>query len=261
MPKIKIIFLDVDGTILLPDHSIQASTKKAIDYVTSQGIHVFLATGRPLHELGPIADELGIQSMIGYNGAYAVYQDKAIYQMPMDRSVVTHYLNVASKHNHELVLYTKEANLFTNLDKSYVQRFITYFNIKHNQLYQPAFVDEILGITIMNLSPEQEGLYQTDQPIFFAPVNVEGMTNNYDIIQDHVNKGKAIEHILKLIEIKPEQAVAFGDGLNDRQMLATVGQSFAMGNAHPELFKYAKYRTSTVNNDGIYNGLKQLGLV
>jgi hydroxymethylpyrimidine pyrophosphatase-like HAD family hydrolase len=41
----------------------------------------------------------------------------------------------------------------------------------------------------------------------------------------------------------------------------SVGEGFAMGNGHPDLFQYAKHKTTTVNNSGIYNGLKKLGII
>ncbi|MGF7013088.1 HAD superfamily hydrolase (TIGR01484 family) [Ornithinibacillus bavariensis] len=58
----KILFLDIDGTILNPDHTYHPKTKEAIEQVRSQGIEVFLATGRPENELKEIADELNIES-------------------------------------------------------------------------------------------------------------------------------------------------------------------------------------------------------
>jgi hydroxymethylpyrimidine pyrophosphatase-like HAD family hydrolase len=44
-------------------------------------------------------------------------------------------------------------------------------------------------------------------------------------------------------------------------MLMTVGEGFAMGNAHPDLFAYAKHKTTAVTDSGIFNGLKTLGLL
>jgi hydroxymethylpyrimidine pyrophosphatase-like HAD family hydrolase len=48
-----------------------------------------------------------------------------------------------------------------------------------------------------------------------------------------VNKGEAVKKVLQVLKIKKEQAIAFGDGMNDKEMLEVVGESFAMGNAHP----------------------------
>lgn len=260
MTKSQILFLDIDGTILLPDHTIQPSTIEAIKQVKDQGIEVFLATGRPLHEITELITKLEIDSCIGYNGGYAIYQNEEIYQRPMKRKIVKHFIETSARYKQELVLYRKDANLFTNMTTNYVNHFISYFDLKLNRLYQPVDRDDILGITVMNLPEDYLDHYQTDS-LFLSQVNVDRLRDSYDVIQKDVNKGVAIKAILTRLAIDPENAIAFGDGLNDREMLSVVGKSFAMGNANPNLFQYANYQTTNVNDNGIFNGLKQLGLV
>lgn len=80
MTNYKILFLDIDGTLLRPDDTIEDSSKKAIAEVKKKGIEVFLATGRPLHEISHIAEELNIESFIGYNGAYAIHKGEDIFR-------------------------------------------------------------------------------------------------------------------------------------------------------------------------------------
>jgi hydroxymethylpyrimidine pyrophosphatase-like HAD family hydrolase len=70
-----------------------------------------------------------------------------------------------------------------------------------------------------------------------------------------------IQFVLNHLGIHKENAIAFGDGMNDKEMLMNVGEGFAMGNGHPELFKYAKYKTTSVTDSGVYNGLKLLGIL
>lgn len=256
----KILFLDIDGTILLPDHTIQASTIEAIKQVKARGVKVFLATGRPLHEISQLTEKLGINSCIGYNGAYAVDQGKEIYSKPMDRQLVSYFVETTKKLDEDFVFYTNQANLFSNLDKPYIKHFFNYFDLTKNEIYTDTDQDHILGGTVINVKEDHLKHYQRES-IFLSEVNVDGMRDSYDIIQDTTNKGEAIKFILNEYDLNPEQAIAFGDGLNDREMLTSVGYSFAMGNANPELFKYARYKTTSVIDNGIFNGLKQLGLV
>ncbi|SDC32478.1 hypothetical protein SAMN05421734_106148 [Pelagirhabdus alkalitolerans] len=261
MSQPKLLFLDIDGTILTPDHTIQDSTIEAIEKVKAKGIDVFLATGRPLLELKDVKNQLNIHSAIGYNGAYAIYQGEEIYQAFIPESLVNHYVSLAKKLDHELVLYTKDKNLFTSTEPDHVNKFIQHFQITHNDTYNPDYANEILGITLLNVQKDEIIHYKTQHSIFFSQVNVEGLMNNYDVIQASVNKGKAIEFVLDRLGFTAEEAIAFGDGLNDREMLSTVKYGFAMGNAHPDLFDFANYTTTSVQNDGIYNGLKKLNVI
>ena len=261
MTKYKALFLDIDGTILKEDHTIQDSTKEAIRQVKAKGLEIFLATGRPLHEVSHIAEELNVHSFIGYNGAFAIYQDREILNETMKRETVAYYLEVCAQQDHEMVLYTSDKNLFTSLDKSYVKQFIANFGLKENHLFTTDQIENILGITIMNLTEAEIPLYETSEPIYFSQVNVADFTDNYDVIRENVNKGRAIKLALDELGFEPSNAIAFGDGMNDKQMLEYVGEGFAMGNAHKDLFAYANQQTTTVDDNGIYNGLKKIGLI
>lgn len=257
----KSLFLDIDGTILKPDHTYTSSTKNAIDQVQAQGIKVFLATGRPLHELDELAKQLDVHSFIGYNGAYATYDDKTFFNEPMKKEVVDQYIEISKKNGHEIVFYTSEKNYFTSLDQPSVQNFINIFELQFNELYTDKVSEEILGITVMNLEPNEATLYELEENIHLAQVNLASLEHCYDVIRKDVNKGKAIQRAFEHLNISKEEAIAFGDGMNDKEMFQSVGESFVMGNAHADLFQYAKHTTTTVSEDGIFNGLKKLGLV
>ena len=91
----KSVFLDIDGTILKPDHTFTDSTKNAIRQMRTKGIEVFLATGRPLHELGELANQLDVHSFIGYNGAYATHNDQTFYNEPIHQDIVKQYIEIS----------------------------------------------------------------------------------------------------------------------------------------------------------------------
>lgn len=261
MSEYKVLFLDIDGTIITPDDSIEESTIKAVSQVKEKGIEVFLATGRPLHEIRELAKELDINSLIGYNGAFAIYQGKDLFQEPMNKKSVEQFIDIAKKNQHELVLYTKDQNIFSDLEADCVKEFIKKFHLYKNHSLSSSIDYEVLGISLINLKTKDTELYKFDAQIHLSQVNVEGMLHCYDVIRDRVNKGIGVQYVLKHLGLKKENAIAFGDGLNDKEMLTSVGEGFAMGNGHPDLFQYGKHKTSAVGDSGIYNGLKKLGIV
>ncbi|MEQ6389336.1 HAD family hydrolase [Bacillaceae bacterium S4-13-58] len=261
MTKYKALFLDIDGTIVKPDETIEDSTKEAIAKVQQQGIHVFLATGRPLHEIQHITEQLQIDSLIGYNGALAIMDNQTIVNEPMDSSLVNHYIKTAKKLGNEMVLYTDKLNIYTNIKAPVVKEFIKQFHLKQNEQLHTQTLDNILGISIIDVTDQEIQQYQTNETIYFSKVNVESIPSSYDVIRETVNKGISIKKLLEILGIPKESAIAFGDGMNDKGMLSNVGESFAMGNAHPDLIPYAKHQTTSVTESGIFNGLKSLGLL
>ena len=257
----KIAFFDIDGTILRSDHTYDKSTKDAIDQLHNQGIQVVLATGRPLHELDKLGKELNVDAFIGYNGTYAVYKNDVIVHHPFDSELIKKILEVAYNQNDELLLYTNQNNLFSDLKNVITQNFIDTFQLIHNGVYYENMEKSILGATLVSIDPNSASLYEVDPQIRLAPVNVKQVEGSYDIILKNVTKGTAVEKMLQYFNMTKEQAIAFGDGMNDKEMMQIVGESFAMGNAHPDLFQYAKHRTSSVEDSGIYKGLKYLGII
>ncbi|MFA9560002.1 HAD family hydrolase [Evansella sp. AB-rgal1] len=258
----KILFLDIDGTILTPDDTIENSTKEAVRSVQEKGLEVFLATGRPLHEIREIGEELNVQSFIGYNGAYAVHKGSDVFIEPMSRETIEFFLDVAKKREHDLVMYTNGQNVLSSFETKRIKEFIEKFHLKHNVLFETKYLDDILGVSVLNLGKEEPALYEAAGNIHLAAVNVEGIKEHgYDVIRDSVNKGVAVGKVLDLLGIEKEDAIAFGDAMNDKEMLSLVGDGFAMGNANPDLYEYAKHRTTSVTDSGVYNGLKSLGLV
>ncbi|HWJ77666.1 MAG TPA: HAD family hydrolase [Niallia sp.] len=256
-----ILFLDIDGTILTPEDTIQDSTKKAIQIMKENGVEVFLATGRPLHEIMDIGEVLGIKSFIGYNGTYAIHNGVDIFKEPMSSKLVTSYLNIANENNNELILYTNTHNLLSHPESEITKQFCKKFHLKKNRKFTLDEKENILGITITNLKEEDIHLYNAFSEVHLSQVNIDGYRNSYDVISDKVNKGFAVSTVMSKLGINKEQAIAFGDGLNDKEMLQVVGEGFAMGNAHEMLFSYAKHKTTSVTESGIYNGLKWLGLI
>ncbi|WP_078544465.1 HAD family hydrolase [Litchfieldia alkalitelluris] len=260
MTNYSILFLDIDGTILTSDDSIQESTKEAVKQVQAKGIEVFLATGRPLHEIWDIGKTLNVDAFIGYNGAYAIRNHKEIYNKPIDSTTVEKYLQTAKQYGHELVMYTNKKNVMSSLESERIKEFITKFHLKHNEEYTPAVIDKILGMTVVNVNADEQALYN-EEGIHLSQVNLEGFHHCYDVIRDTANKGQAVKMVLNQLNIDPKASIAFGDGMNDKEMLSVVGEGFSMGNAHPQLHTYAKHQTTSVEDSGIFNGLKSLGLV
>ncbi|MEH7382666.1 HAD family hydrolase [Bacillus sp. JJ1533] len=261
MLDIKIVFLDIDGTILRPDDTIEESTKNAVVQLKEKGIEVFLATGRPLHEITDIGDELSISSYIAYNGAFAVHNDETLFNEPLPPGLVDNLLKTTKENNFDIVLYSKNKNMFPSMESEIVKDFISTFHLKKNELYDDTNKVDILGSTIITTQEHAEKKFEHLNEIHLASVNVEGMKNCRDVIREKVNKGVAVKAVLAALQLSPEHAVAFGDGMNDKEMLSTVGSGFAMGNANPDLFSYAKHKTTDVENSGVYNGLKSIGLV
>ena len=184
-----------------------------------------------------------------------------LYIMVMSPDLVTKYLEIANEKGNELILYTNTHNLLSHPEGEMTKQFSAKFHLKKNRAFTTDEKENILGITVVNLKEEDIALYEAFPDVHLSQVNIDGFRHSYDVISDKVNKGFAVSLILKKLDIEKASSIAFGDGLNDKEMLQVVGEGFAMGNAHEMLFSYAKHKTTSVTDSGIYNGLKWLGLI
>ena len=107
---------------------------------------------------------------------------------------------------------------------------------------------DIIQSYIKELAPVsfESVTYVTSQPIFLELFNRE------------VSKGVALDFIAKMYGILQEEVVAFGDGLNDYEMIEYAGMGVAMGNAHPKIKEIANHITATNDEDGIADAIYEL---
>lgn len=82
-----------------------------------------------------------------------------------------------------------------------------------------------------------------------------------ELVPKGFSKAKRIEEIIKYLGINVNDTYAFGDSANDIDMLRYVKYGIAMGNSSSEILEMVKYKTDNIENDGIYNGLKQFQLI
>lgn len=261
MTKYKALFMDIDGTILKADHTYHPLTKQAILQAKDLGMEVFLATGRPIHEIYNLAEELQVDSLIGYNGGQAIHKGQILVQVTFPPSIVWEFIEIANQYGHDIVFYTDKKNYFTSFDNPTTKRFIELIQLKQNKLFHQDVADQILGGTLIGVPEEHVELYQVHPAFYLSQVNVPSLRNCYDIICTKNNKGQAVAQVIKQLGISSDEVIAFGDGMNDKEMLSIAGVSFAMENANEKLFSYATYRTKSVNEAGVYHGLKRLGII
>jgi Cof subfamily protein (haloacid dehalogenase superfamily) len=254
----KIVFLDIDGTILNTKQEIPVSTKQAVNELKEKGIDVVIATGRSPYHAKSIADELHIDSFVTFNGSFIVYKGRPVFRKPIPLTDLQKLYDLSLKNNHSLT-YLSETSYFTSVEND-------------------PFMVECLS-SLHYVIPSAKPLFWKEESLYQVHLNcLDGDEQSYveqipdldfvrwhrtslDVIPKNSSKASGIEELLQQLNISKDEAVAFGDGLNDKEMIDFVGMGIAMGNAHEELKPLAKLVTSHVDEDGILNGLKKIGLL
>jgi Cof subfamily protein (haloacid dehalogenase superfamily) len=256
----KVIFLDVDGTLF--DHfngKVPESAIEAVKLAKEKGIKIVLSTGRSM----ALIKELGVDKLVDAD-AYITCNGAITYNK---REQIIDAFPFKRKQIMELIyqLHSKQLRLLI------VPKGVNYLNLELTNDAKGAFDDLRIGYPLVKKIIDEE-IYQlvlfanTQQAQEVSPL-LKDLTFKqfhpfaYDIFAPGVNKGAAIKHYLKSNQISKTQAVAIGDGHNDYEMMASVKYSVAMGNAEAELKKIAKFVTTPVNEDGLYNAFKDLKII
>ena len=254
----KIVFFDIDGTLINEQKEIPADTIKAIAELKERGVEPVIATGRAPYFIKKLAEQLGIESFVCLNGGYVVYKGTPLYKREIEKSRLEALVKAAAEHNHGLVFEGEHSFFADKEDHPFIIESVNSLKVDLPG-YNPEFwkTDEIYQVFLHCESHEEhlyERLHSELKLIRWHPQAI-------DVLPAGGSKAQGIEALLEKLGLTAADAVAFGDGLNDKEMLETVGFGVAMGNSHPELLPFANYVTTHVDEQGIRNGLVEAGLL
>lgn len=249
----KIVFFDIDGTLLDHDKKIPASTKEAVRKLQESGVHVAIATGRAPFMFEDIREELNIHNYVSFNGQYVVFEDEVIYNNPLHADTLHQFTTFAKQEGYPLV-YLDEKDMKATVEyHDYIQEGFASLRTEH-PLYEPSFYEKRdIYQTLLFCEAGEEEKFIHNYPNFHF---IRWHAYSMDIIPRGGSKANGIEKFIEKLGFKREQVYAFGDGLNDLEMIEMVGTGIVMGNGEEELKKLATYVTKDVAEDGILHGLK-----
>jgi len=258
MKNKKVVFFDLDGTLLTRDLSVAPSSIEAIHELKSCGVEPIIATGRTLMEIDYVLKATGITSCVAMNGQYVLYNGEVIYENPLNKKEVTELHVDAKKNGHEMAFYNADKITVTAEGSILITKNYERVGGNYPPLDDRLYLDEPIHLMLIFCEPGEEAYYQKQFPNFQF---IRNSPYGCDIYPAGSSKATGIERLISHLELSLENTYAFGDGLNDLEMFDLVKHSVAMGNALDIVKKSASYITSSHNNNGIAEGLQALGLL
>ncbi len=268
---IKIIAMDMDGTLLNSRKEISPRTREALLQAQDKGITLILASGRPERALTEFARELEMDRhhglLVCYNGskvvdcqtgevlfdqAMTVEEGKAVLEhmkkFDQVRPMIDHgeYMYVNDVYNQMIYLDGKEFNVIR-----YESRGGHYKLCEKDDL--AAFADFPLNKILTTADPEYLQAHYREMMEPFKDTLSCMFTGKFyfEFTAKGIDKAKALDAVLAPMGYRREEVMAFGDGHNDASMLAYAGRSVAMANAVEELKAQADEVTASLDEDGI----------
>mgnify|MGYP000549095095 FL=1 len=254
----KLIALDLDGTLLNSDGIVSDATKLHLQKLKEKGHIITISTGRILNRALVGTDGAEFANYIVSDAGAAVFKNdeinkewKEVYALALSNEIVE---NIAS-------YYDKDKFMTINIcDRNKIHHYDQTVNITEFL----ENINEIIHVSVSFINNEFVEEYLKIFTKKFPMLKVEIMQDSFgevkwlEIAQKGVEKYKGIVEVAKLEGILNENIIAFGDGLNDVDMLKKCGVGVAMKNALPEVKEQADYITSRTNNEnGVVEFLKE----
>lgn len=272
--KIKLIALDLDGTLLTTEKKLTDYSRKVLTKAIDQGCEVVVASGRPISAIPKeLVDFPGMRYMVTANGARIVdlKEKKTLYENLLPVETAEKVLDVLSQYDdiYEIFVdgigYTKAEGMarleeyFSNpaMREYMLETRIPVEDVKDTLYKYNKPLDKVQGIFLSREAKKPAAKQLAEIP----GLEVTGAFGfNHEINAAGTSKGYALKVLGELIGIDTEEMMACGDGMNDYDMLQTVGLSVAMANGHPEVKEMADYVTETNDENGVAKAIERFVL-
>jgi hypothetical protein len=252
------VFFDIDGTLLDHEKSLPASTKKAIELLKENGTFVAIATGRAPFMFESLREELGIDSYVSFNGQFVVFENEVVYENPLNEVELKSLVQYTETKSHPIIFMNEKTMKASVQHHPFIEKSLGSLNFSHPEKDNSFYVNRKIYQSLLFCEEREEEKYLADFPDFNF---IRWHSYSVDVLPKGGSKAEGIKKMIERLGFELKDVYAFGDGLNDLEMLKAVGTGVSMGNGVPEAKKLADLITTDVGNDGIWNGLKELQLI
>lgn len=274
MHKIRMIGLDLDGTLLTDAKELLPYTRNVLERATAAGIEVVAATGRPYTGLPKAFKEIpGIRYAVTVNGARVVDMktERMVYEALLPQDKVIEVMNIF--YDYDMLSEVYE-NGQSYLNEEFWDHLSDYFKDPHMENYIRTTrktvpdVWEVVHKSVNGMEKAQ-AIFKTpeDQASCRARIEqipdvkpVSSVAYNIEVSRADVNKGSSLLKLGEILGIKPEEIMACGDADNDKEMIEWCGLGVAMANSIPDVKAVADFVALSNNEEGVAKAIEEFVL-
>lgn len=257
---VKALFLDLDGTSLNDNNALSPALQKILTILKTKGIHIIFSTGRSFAGALPFANAIGgTDYAINYNGArvFDFKNERILHAATLPKQVLKRVFDFSQQYQyppifyHDNVIYTKDG----------IPHHYTCPGERFEVLHpHHDWINETLTKALFVLPEDELRMHLDIAYDYFSEASVSTSSSTYlEVMPKGINKSIGVSHVLEALNLDPKYCAAFGDQLNDLEMLSLVEHPFVMGNATPQLKAQFPDRVIETNmHDGVAKKLDHI---
>jgi Cof subfamily protein (haloacid dehalogenase superfamily) len=268
-PDIKLIVLDLDGTLLNSKHELSARNEAALKAAMAEGVKVVLATGKTRNAGVKLVETLGLTTPGIYLQGLVIYEPdgEISFQQLLEPWVARQVLTFGTERGFKFIAYSGSRMMIPSHDPDIVAGLMRY--------HEPAaeVVGPLVNLTgkvslnkLMAIGPDARSIralrWQLEAQLgSSARIMQAGIPNMLEVLPPGACKGTALRHLLdNRMHLDRRHVMAMGDAENDHEMLELAGLGVAIGNADAALKKIANEVVGTNDEDGVAEAVERFVL-
>ncbi|MCR4999274.1 MAG: Cof-type HAD-IIB family hydrolase [Lachnospiraceae bacterium] len=274
----KVIFFDVDGTLVNSDGVFPESAQNALRQAQANGHSIVLCSGRSKCQIDDRLLNFGFDGLIGGTGAYVEYQGKVVSEDNVTPEQLTRVITYLEEKHMTYMLQTTEGIVTTVRGHQEIVDFyhkclgdelpVHVNKILENQAQDDALLDHVDQYKVEKLCyylsdiPLEQVAKDLGEAFTVTAMSFEKFSKGSgEITITGIDKAHGMERLIQYLGVNPADTIAFGDGPNDFEMIEFAGVGVAMGNAVEDLKAKADRVTADIDEDGILRGMQELQLI
>ena len=269
--QVKLIAIDMDGTLLNSQKEIPEENIKAIQEATAAGIKIVLCTGRPRSGIVPHFEKLGLseEEFIIMNNGCSTYETKnwtLLESESLSRSEMEELLQACEDFPGVALTFTGEKSYYVvgnEVPELVAYDASTVFTEAKARSLEEIFAEgQVIFQAMYMADSEPLDAFQNavQDRLSQSYSTVRSQDYIFEIMPQGATKASGLKHLAEKLGIAPDQIMALGDAANDLEMLQFVGQSVAMGNASDDIKELCKYVTLTNDEAGVAHAIRTWAL-
>lgn len=256
-----IVSFDVDMTLLdhkdwtIPDSAIEAIEQLRENYT------IVIATGRDMDSIfsTAIRDRVKPDAIIHLNGTKVTVGDEIIYEHTFDKSLLKQILKYTEKTPYSVGTTVEDYDYYIN-PEGVKAHDICLWGQSSRKFNDPYKLLE-LNVRTMAYMGDETGAKAMEEEFPEIHVHMFADKKGADVVERKASKAVGLLRLCEYYKIPLSETIAFGDSMNDYDIIKAAGKGIAMGNAMEELKKAADYVTDPIDQDGIRNACLHFGLI
>ena len=272
--KQRIIFFDIDGTLLNHDGIIPESTKKALTELKKAGHLRFICTGRTKSILPQQIVDCNFDGYVMGAGTHVEYKESDLLLKTISEEVLDKTTKILKKYD---IAYALEGPEHIYVEEESLEDERYFFHVflrKNNKIvriiknhdYSNMVVNK-MTVVVPGMAEEKLEQYHKEISQYYDLIIHERNNEKHgdngieELMPPKHNKGTGIDYCIQKLGLEQDQTIGVGDSNNDLEMLALVENAICMGNGTNQAKKLADYVTTSINEDGIYHAMKHFKLI